>query len=90
MAHKFRLAALAACLIVPQLTHASEPAAPASAAPADDAAKPICKREPILGSRLPGPKVCKTAEQWKQNDRDAQDATRRAQENRRSMDPGSG
>ena len=86
---KHVLMAIAVVAVPAQAAGAGEPHTP-SAHPDGHTVKPICKREVVLGSRLPGPRVCKTAEQWKENDREAQDATRQAQENRRSMDPGAG
>ena len=39
----------------------------------------ICEREEVLGSRLQGRRVCKTASQWAQERQDARDEVMRAQ-----------
>ena len=90
MIRKYLATALAVFVAAPHAAGASEPTATSTAQPDGETVKLVCRRDPVLGSRLPGPRVCKTAEQWKQNDREAQDAVRRVQENRRSMDPGAG
>jgi len=62
------------------------PAATAPAAqpaPQDDPNEMICKSgEPILGSRFPGPRVCRTRKEWDQIRRDSQDALYHQQMNR--------
>ncbi len=61
------------------------PTSIAAAKPADDPARPICRRQATTGSRLPGPRTCRTKAEWEANDRDSQDAVRRVQDNRRTV-----
>ena len=63
---------LAGLFLAPSAPAMADPPAP----PAPTPAKPermICKREVVVGSRLPGPRVCRTAADWKQETRDSQD-----------------
>lgn len=71
---------------VTSTTTPTDPAAPAKAATATATAtaakssdRMICEREEVLGSRLQGRRVCKTASQWAQERQDARDAVMRAQ-----------
>lgn len=78
------LATAPALAVEPEATPTSTP----GAKPDDGADKLICRRQVVVGSRLPGPKVCRTQAQWNGNNRDDQDAIRRAQDHRRSVDGG--
>jgi len=67
---------------------AGEPAAATAtaAAPAAKAEKPnkdgmICKKEKVVGSRMPN-RICMTAEQWAQRKQDSRDELDAAQRNR--------
>lgn len=62
-------------------------ALPVAAKPAPDPAKPICRSQPILGSRLKQKKTCKTAAEWKAEDADA-DQLRRDLNNVARPNPG--
>ena len=73
-------------MAVPAL--AAKPEAAPAAKPDEGADKLVCRREVVVGSRLPGPRVCRTAAEWKGNSRDDQDAIRRAQDHRRSVSGG--
>jgi hypothetical protein len=60
-------------------------AAPAADAKADKAAKPnkdglICKKEAVLGSRMPS-RVCLTQAEWDQRKQDGRDQVDQAQRN---------
>ncbi len=57
---------------------AAEPAAEAT----NDPNRMICKKEKVSGTRLSTKKVCMTAAQWAQRQRDERQATDRAQANR--------
>ena len=77
-------------MAVPALAAGPE-AAPTThpeARPDDGADKLVCRRQVVVGSRLPGPRVCRTQAQWDSNNRDDQDAIRRAQDHRRSVSGG--
>lgn len=50
---------------------AAEPPAPT---PADE--KMICRRQPVLGSRIKAKRICKTAEDWKTHDEALKQQTR--------------
>jgi hypothetical protein len=63
-------AALSAMLAAPAFAQAT-PAAPA--APAAEKPKMICRSTDEIGSRLRKTRRCMTAEQWRQQARDAQD-----------------
>ncbi len=59
------------------------PAAPAKAAAGAQAAdRMICEREEVLGSRLQGHRVCKTASQWAEERRAAREDVERSQTQR--------
>lgn len=62
------------------LAAGGQQAAPSKPAP-DDSQKVVCRRDAVLGSRLPGPRVCKTKEEWRANDSQAQETVRRVQSN---------
>lgn len=56
-------------------------AAPAQAAgPTKDPNRIVCERQEVLGSRLGGKKVCKTAAEWAEERRLHRDALERAQQ----------
>jgi hypothetical protein len=44
----------------------------------------ICRRIDVSGSRLRGPRVCRTRQEWQKDEMDARDATRRLQRSRES------
>ncbi len=78
---------LASLLLCPCAAAAAEP----STQPVSDPAKPekqICKREVIVGSRLPGPRTCRTSAQWKQESRDSQDMVDKIQRDTRGLPGG--
>jgi hypothetical protein len=57
-------------------------AAPQAAQPTstDDPNEVVCRAgEPILGSRFPGPRICRTRKEWDQIKRDSQEALFRQQ-----------
>jgi hypothetical protein len=59
----------------PAATPDAAPQATQQAAPADDPNEVICRAgEPIIGSRFPGPRICRTRKEWDQIKRDSQDA----------------
>jgi hypothetical protein len=68
----------------PSIARTPSPSEGTRDSPAD---KIICKRLTTTGSRLPGKRICRTQAQWNANDRDSQDAARKAQDNRRAIDP---
>ncbi|MCW1428277.1 hypothetical protein [Novosphingobium sp. JCM 18896] len=74
--------------VTPTASPTSASGAQPDAKPDDTADKLVCRRQVVVGSRLPGPKVCRTQAQWNSNNRDDQDAIRRAQDHRRSVDGG--
>jgi len=58
----------------------TDPAAPVTAASAAKSPdRMVCEREEVLGSRLQGRRVCKTASQWAQERQEARDEVTRAQ-----------
>lgn len=79
---------LAGLMLAATPVFADEPVAK-PAAPDGQVDKPVCRRLVIVGSRLPGPRVCRTEAQWESNNRDQQDSVRKIQENRRT-DPNGG
>ncbi|MEJ5975781.1 hypothetical protein WG901_03995 [Novosphingobium sp. PS1R-30] len=88
---KATLPILGGLLLTAVPAFAAEPGPTPSATPGAPEAvddKLICRRQVVVGSRLPGPKVCRTRAQWDGNNRDDQDAIRRVQDLRRSPDGG--
>ncbi len=77
------LAQAAATTTATSATMTTTPTDPAAAAKATAAAKStdrmICEHEEVLGSRLQGRRVCKTASQWAQERQEARDEVMRAQ-----------
>ena len=53
--------------------------APASAKPDGKKPRMVCVDQTPLGSRLPGKRVCRTADEWELMRRDERDETERAQ-----------
>jgi hypothetical protein len=47
-----------------------------------------CRRITPVGSRVRGPKVCRTPEQWKQEEREAREKTRELQRTRNATNGG--
>jgi len=74
-------AALLAVSAASAQTPSATPTAAATVAKSSDD-KMICERQEVLGSRLQGRRVCKTASQWAQERQEARDAVQRAQTNR--------
>ena len=68
------------------LAAGGQQAAPTTPAP-DNSQKVVCRRDAVLGSRLPGPRVCKTKAEWAANDRQAQDQVRKIQDMRQLPTP---
>lgn len=88
---KFLVPVLAAVLFAAPV--AAQDAKPQTAAAQEEAAEEdaqvdktqnrmICKRQKSTGSRLAEKRVCMTAAQWHQLERDQREATERAQANR--------
>ena len=50
-----------------------------AAKPKPDNKRVVCEEESEIGSRLATKRVCMTAEQWKQSEQDARDATNQQQ-----------
>ena len=70
---------------------ATSPAATASTAPADDPNEIICRRgEPVVGTRLPGPRICHTRKEWKDIQYQTQQNIQQMQQKAGSANPNGG
>ena len=84
--------ALAACMLALAVSAtaadppASQPAAAKTAA-SDDLDKIVCKSEQVLGSRIPGRKVCHTQRDWNQMHEDSRRNTDDSQNRGDQMTP---
>ena len=66
-------------LFIAALVLAAAPQAPAPAKPADKKPRMVCVENTPLGSRIPGPRICKTAAEWDLGRRDDRGEVERAQ-----------
>lgn len=70
-------------------TTTGDAATAAQAAPAEDPNEIVCKAgEPVLGTRIPGSRICHTRKQWAQIQFDSQQALQQ-QQMQRSFNAGS-
>lgn len=79
---KIFVPAIAAVMLAAPAFAANEPAAQAATeqAAADDSQnRMICKKQKVSGTRLSTKKVCMTAAQWEQIERDQREITERTQ-----------
>ncbi len=87
---------LAGLLLSPAVTLAQDTTAPTSPAattpaPGDDPNEIVCRRgEPVVGTRLPGPRVCHTRKEWKDIQYQTEKNIEQMQQQARSGNPNGG
>jgi len=79
---------LASADSAPQPASPTAPAAPAKPAKTSDADQIVCVSQPVLNSRIPGPRECHTRKVWAEMAEDARSELRDSETSHPAGEPG--